>query len=555
MIEMEKPSILIVDDRPENLLALESLLDDHNLTIIKANSGNEALGVILEHDVSLVLLDVQMPDMDGFETAELMRSTDRSRHIPIIFVTAINKEKQHIFKGYEAGAVDYLFKPLDPDILKSKVSVFLELDRQKKFLETANEELRLTIQELKRANQKIIEQHKSVIEEERLKVLLQMAGATAHELNQPLTGLLGYIELLRLNSENPVKMNQYMDRIQEAGMRISDIVKKIQYVRHYENRPYLNTPSPNEFSQKVHTLSLDDSDDDFEILKGILSDHDQIHLTRVTGIEPAIQLLESNRFDMIFLEYFLPDGNGLDFMKLMTEKQLETPVVVITGKGNEMIASRVIQGGAFDYLPKDKLSDKSLFRIIGNTLEKARLKRETGEALKKLAEMSTKDELTRLYNRRFFNEALLREFSRARRYKTELVLCLMDLDHFKQVNDTFGHQAGDMVLCDIGTMLKGWTRMSDLVCRFGGEEFAIILPNTTSGMAVETCERFRKMIAAHRFKFDKTQFSVTMSTGLVSFQESSAETPEDLIALADKALYQAKETGRNRVVNACVMHH
>ena len=131
----EKANILLVDDRPENLLALESLLESPDLNIVKATSGNEALGLMLKYDFALVLLDVQMPDMDGFETAELMRSSDRTKQVPIIFVTAISKEQQHIFKGYEIGAVDYIFKPLDPRILKSKVNVFLDLYKQKSSLE------------------------------------------------------------------------------------------------------------------------------------------------------------------------------------------------------------------------------------------------------------------------------------------------------------------------------------------------------------------------------------------------------------------------------------
>ena len=100
MNEIERTNVLIVDDRPENLLALESLLENPSLNILKANSGNEALGLVLRHDFALVLLDVQMPEMDGFETAELMRSSLKTKHIPIIFVTAISKEQQHIFKGY-----------------------------------------------------------------------------------------------------------------------------------------------------------------------------------------------------------------------------------------------------------------------------------------------------------------------------------------------------------------------------------------------------------------------------------------------------------------------
>jgi signal transduction histidine kinase/DNA-binding response OmpR family regulator len=130
-------SILLVDDRPENLLSLENLIKSPELNIMKANSGNEALGLMLRHEFALVLLDVQMPEMDGFEVAHLMRSSSKTRHIPIIFITAINKEPRHVFKGYKSGAVDYLFKPLNPEILRSKVNVFIELFRKQKMVEHA----------------------------------------------------------------------------------------------------------------------------------------------------------------------------------------------------------------------------------------------------------------------------------------------------------------------------------------------------------------------------------------------------------------------------------
>jgi diguanylate cyclase len=129
--ESIKPRVLIVDDRPENLLALERLLDDMPLETVRANSGNEALKLMLEQDFALVLLDVQMPGMDGFETAKLMRENQRTENTPIIFVTAISKEERYVAKGHELGAVDYLFKPIDPVILKSKVTVFVELYAQK----------------------------------------------------------------------------------------------------------------------------------------------------------------------------------------------------------------------------------------------------------------------------------------------------------------------------------------------------------------------------------------------------------------------------------------
>ncbi len=145
---MDEINILVVDDRPENLMVMESLLEDLPCKIVKAESGNEALGKLLMHDFALVLLDVQMPEMDGFETAELMRGSERTKRIPIIFVTALSDEQISIFKGYELGAVDYLFKPIDPYIIKSKVKVFIELYKQKKQLESQAMQLEEKLNEL-----------------------------------------------------------------------------------------------------------------------------------------------------------------------------------------------------------------------------------------------------------------------------------------------------------------------------------------------------------------------------------------------------------------------
>lgn len=128
-------TILLVDDYAPNLVSLEAVLGDPAWTLLKASSGMDALKLLLNHDVSLVLLDVQMPEMDGFEVAALMRNNPKTKNIPIIFVTAISKEQKYVHQGYKAGAVDYLFKPIEPIILKGKVNFFLELDKQKRRLE------------------------------------------------------------------------------------------------------------------------------------------------------------------------------------------------------------------------------------------------------------------------------------------------------------------------------------------------------------------------------------------------------------------------------------
>lgn len=169
---MKNPKVLIVDDRPENLLTLQSLLDRPDLDIVSASSGMEALEQTLDHEFALVLLDVKMPGMDGYETAELMRGNKKTRNVPIIFVTAHEKERDQLFKGYDSGAVDYLFKPLEPAILLSKVKIFMALHNQKLQLKAKTRELDAKLVELEEVQQQLEESN------EKLKRLSTLDGLT-----------------------------------------------------------------------------------------------------------------------------------------------------------------------------------------------------------------------------------------------------------------------------------------------------------------------------------------------------------------------------------------
>src|SRR5690349_11003730 len=157
---VQKAKILLVDDRPENLLALEAILSALDQTLVRASSGEEALKHLLTDDFAVILMDVQMPGMDGFETAALIKQRERSRHIPIIFVTAISKDERYAFQGYSAGAVDYIRKPFDPDILRSKVMVFVDLFNKSEQLKRQAELLRLS--EQREAERRRIERERAM---------------------------------------------------------------------------------------------------------------------------------------------------------------------------------------------------------------------------------------------------------------------------------------------------------------------------------------------------------------------------------------------------------
>ncbi len=179
-------------------------------------------------------------------------------------------------------------------------------------------------------------------------------------------------------------------------------------------------------------------------------------------------------------------------------------------------------------------------------MERARLRKDVKKVQAKMAEMSTIDELTKLYNRRYFMEALGAEFERASRYGAEMALIMLDLDYFKKINDTYGHPAGDVVLSDIGKLLKKHVRRNDLACRYGGEEFVVILPNANKDGIYSAYERFREMVSKQPFEHGYKQFHMTVSIGIAFSNDS--ESADGLLIHADEALYQAKESGRNRIV-------
>jgi two-component system cell cycle response regulator len=534
------PRILIVDDKVENLIGLERILADLDVDFVRALSGDEALAWILEHDFALILLDVQMPVMDGFETAELIRSDENSKHIPIVFVTALSHDQTYEFQGYASGAVDYLTKPLNPDILKSKVGVFVDLYRQKMLIAQANAEL-------KAANHRILEQQETMIEEERLKVLLQMAGASAHELNQPLMSLLGNIELIRMIEDDPAQVGQRLNNIETAGQRIADIVQKMQSIQRSDVIDYPGGQTILNLDQKTNLLVVEDSDIDFEALVALVKDQEQIGVTRAVSISEGLGLVQQTKVDMVLLDYLLPDGNGFDFLDGLKAQGMEIPVIAITGHGDEVVASRMIKAGAYDYLPKAGADRAVLLRSIKTALEQSRLKKDVAQATQKLAQMATCDGLTGLSNRRRMNDMLSYEFNRAVRFGTDLSCLMLDLDDFKQVNDSLGHGFGDFVLKQFATRLTDSVRESDACFRYGGEEFMVLMPQTDMEEAKKRAEKIRRLCHTEPYRDDDHERVVTVSIGVASLHHRAAARPEDLLACADKALYRSKAEGRNRV--------
>lgn len=402
-------------------------------------------------------------------------------------------------------------------------------------------------EELRSTYQQVLDQQKALIEEERLKVVLQMAGATVHELSQPLTALLGNLDILKSSMNDSEEFNLSLKEIKKAGESIADIIQKIQSVRHYESKPYYEHISIVNIDQEISILVIEDSDADFLKLSCIIENYGKIKITRAKSLKEANMVLAEENYDLIVLDYILPDGNGLEFVKSMHEKEINIPTVVITGQGNEVIASQFVKAGVYDYLPKANASEKSVARVISNALEKFHLKQEVDRAIQKMAEMATRDELTDLYNRKYFTDVLEREVASSERYGKDLSLCIIDLDEFKRINDTYGHTAGDSVLKEFADIIKKSIRKSDLLCRYGSEEFAIILPCTDMKKAQLFGERIRKKVETHSFEYNNLKLNVTISVGVSSYSKTADTTVDVLLEEANQALGKAKNSGKNTV--------
>ncbi len=222
-----RPKILVVDDRSENLFAMRSALGPLKADIITASSGNEALSLLLRDRFALLLLDVQMPGMTGFELASLIRSDPSLRTIPIIFVTAISKDSRYVQEGYDHGAVDYLFKPVDVDILRAKVNVFLELYAEKLQVERLVAELRQRTTELADANGDLAATRDRAIESDRAKS--QFLANMSHELRTPLNAIVGYVGLLseELEGDDMVEVRQDLGRIDASARHLVGLISDI----------------------------------------------------------------------------------------------------------------------------------------------------------------------------------------------------------------------------------------------------------------------------------------------------------------------------------------
>jgi diguanylate cyclase (GGDEF)-like protein len=259
----------------------------------------------------------------------------------------------------------------------------------------------------------------------------------------------------------------------------------------------------------------------------------------------ALKVYKDEKFYTVVTEIDTPETKGIEVISKLQQLHSDVPIIVVTTHKSVNIAVEAMKAGAYDYITKPFNTDE-LKLVVLHALERKKLQEEAKEK-KIYQEMALTDSLTGIYNRRYFDELLRREESRAKRYPQKFSLLMTDIDDFKKYNDTYGHPSGDTVLQGLAKLFLWKIRTTDFAARYGGEEFAIIAPHTDKKNASVLAARLVDMVSREIFSLgDSATTNITISVGLATFNQD-ADTKEELIQKADQALYQAKHLGKNRV--------
>ncbi len=310
------------------------------------------------------------------------------------------------------------------------------------------------------------------------------------------------------------------------------------------------TPQSNSMKSGKVTLSVLVYDDDEEYRKLIrtILGHSHKIIFKVMEAKNDRQMetaLKRRTPDVVVLDLELKGKSGMEWLPEIADLDI-APVVIITGSGSEQAAVEAMKNGAYDYIPKAFLTYDQLTKSLINSREKWTLLKEKERLQKELTHMAMYDALTDLLSRRALLEQVEIERQRAKRYKRDLSLLMIDIDHFKKVNDTYGHLIGDIVLKGIARTLQEQTRRSDFVGRYGGEEFLVILPETSLDKALILAEKLRKQVAELVIPADgQVLKDITISIGATEYEDDP--NIDEFINRSDKWLYAAKENGRNQV--------
>lgn len=447
--------VLVVDDIVANIRLLEARLAAEYFEVVSAMNGPEALEICARGQCDIVLLDVMMPGMDGFEACRRIKSNAKTCHVPVIMVTALDQTSDKL-QGLESGADDFLTKPVDDIALITRVKNLARL-------KTLNDEM-------------------------------LMRASTGRQL----------------------------------GLDEGAAFKKAMSAR--SGRILVVDDHPRSAARLLDALSKTND---------VFADRDP---------HSALMKLAEHNFDLLITSLSLAsDGLRLCSQVRSLDRTRHLPIIILVEPGDEARLLRGLDMGVNDYLMRP-IDRHELLARVATQIKRKRYSEYLRAQLEQSVELSVIDGLTGLHNRRYMEGHLQTLVTESVQNGRALSLLIADIDHFKRVNDTYGHDGGDAVLKEFAERFRRNTRGIDLACRLGGEEFVVIMPDTELVRAYQVAERMRACIEAEPFPVNaSTMLRVTASFGL-STLERIDDTPETLYKRADNALYAAKRSGRNRVV-------
>ncbi|MCW5681884.1 MAG: PleD family two-component system response regulator [Xanthobacteraceae bacterium] len=449
--------VLIVDDVRANLKLLEVRLSAEYFEVVTATSGPEAIDIAQRGLCDIILLDVMMPGMDGFEVARRLKSSEATLHIPIVMVTALDQPSDRV-RGLEAGADDFLTKPVNDLALITRVRSLSRL--------------------------------KMVVDE------LRMRAVTSHEIGV---------------AADPA---QAINDTGEGG--------KILIV---DDRP--------SSIDRLHTALAGSQTVDVE-----------------SNPQEALFRLAEGNYDLLLLSLELSDFDALRLCGQVRslERTRHLPILLVTEPGDQARLLRGLDLGANDYIVRP-IDRNELVARVRSQVRRKRYAERLRDSVQTSMELAVTDPLTGLYNRRYMEGHVGTLVDRSAARGKSLSVLLLDIDYFKSINDGYGHDAGDDVLRDFSDRLRACIRGIDLACRYGGEEFVVVMPDTDIGVATMVAERIRRRVAGDMFPIHRgaKSIEVTISIGIAA-RATTEDTAAMILKRADEALYRAKRDGRNRVV-------
>jgi two-component system cell cycle response regulator len=449
--------VLVVDDVAANVKLLEARLSAEYFDVVTAMSGKDALAICERAECDLVLLDVMMPDMDGFEVCRRLKTNPATHHIPVVMVTALDQPSDKV-RGLEAGADDFLTKPIPELVLIARVRSLTRL--------------------------------KMVSDELRMRVL------TSRDIG----------------IESPER-----EAVADTG-------------------------------RQGRVLIVDDRPASYERIAAMLAKEHEVEVE--TDPNQVVFRAADGNYDLLLVSLGLENFDALRLCSQIRslDRTRNLPILAITEPDNNARMLRGLEIGVNDFLirPVDK---NELLARARSQVRKRRYTERLRDNVQASIEMAITDALTSLFNRRYMESHLGTLIEQAAARGKPLATLVIDIDYFKAINDTHGHDAGDDVLRDFALRIKRSIRGIDLACRYGGEEFVIVMPETDMTVAAMVAERLRRRIAAEPFAIAQGSrcIPVTISIGIAGLRDKD-DTAAALLKRADQALYRAKRDGRNRVV-------